>query len=134
MYKYKIIYIYMNAEFINIPVSLGELWDKYSILIIKRTNINDPEKLNHINKEIEYLKPLCDKYNIDEKLYNDLLEINTILWNIEDKIREKEKKSSFDEEFISIARSVYKNNDKRAFIKHNINKIYNSLLCEVKDY
>ena len=124
----------MNANIIQVPISLGELWDKYSILIIKKNKIKNSEKLKHINKELEYLEPLCKKFQIDKSFYNDLLEINTKLWNIEDKIREKENKLSFDNEFISIARSVYKNNDKRASIKYNINTTYNSLLCEIKDY
>lgn len=124
----------MNANIIQVPISLGELWDKYSILIIKKNKIKNSEKLKHINKELEYLEPLCKKFQIDKTFYNDLLEINTKLWNIEDKIREKENKLSFDNEFISIARSVYKNNDKRASIKYNINTTYNSLLCEIKDY
>lgn len=124
----------MNANIIQVPISLGELWDKYSILIIKKNKIKNSEKLKHINKELEYLEPLCKKFQIDKTFYNDLLEINTKLWNIEDKIREKENKLSFDNEFISIARSVYKNNDKRAAIKYNINTTYNSLLCEIKDY
>jgi hypothetical protein len=124
----------MNANIIQVPISLGELWDKYSILIIKKNKIKNPEKLKHIDKELEYLEPLCKKFQIDKTFYNDLLEINTKLWNIEDKIREKENKLSFDNEFISIARSVYKNNDKRASIKYNINTTYNSLLCEIKDY
>jgi hypothetical protein len=124
----------MNANIIQVPISLGELWDKYTILIIKKNKIKKPEKLKHINKELEYLEPYCNKYQIDETFYNDLLEINTKLWDIEDKIREKENKLSFDNEFISIARSVYKNNDKRASIKYRINTKYNSLLCEIKDY
>ena len=124
----------MNKNIIYAPISLGELWDKYSILIIKKSKINNPEKLKHIDKEIQHLEPLCDKFKIDETYYNNLLDINTKLWNIEDKIREKEKKLLFDKEFISIARSVYKNNDIRAEIKHKINKTYNSLLIEIKDY
>ena len=124
----------MNADVINVPISLGELWDKYSILMIKKTKMCNPEKLKYVNKELDYLEPICKKYQIDKSLYSNLLEINTKLWDIEDKIREKERKLSFDKEFISIARSVYKNNDIRASIKYKINTTYNSLLCEIKDY
>ena len=124
----------MNADVINVPISLGELWDKYTILMIKKTKMSNPEKLKYVNKELDYFEPICKKYQIDKSLYNNLLEINTKLWNIEDKIREKERNLSFDEEFISIARSVYKNNDIRASIKYKINTTYNSLLCEIKDY
>jgi hypothetical protein len=124
----------MNADIISVPISLGELWDKYSILIIKKSKISDLEKLKYVNKELDYLGPLCKKFQIDKSLYNNLLEINTKIWNIEDKIREKERSLLFDKEFISIARSVYKNNDKRALIKYEINTTYNSLFCEIKDY
>lgn len=119
---------------INVPVSLGELWDKYSILIIKKNKIKNKDKLKHIDREIEQLEPILHTFKINETYYNDLLEINTILWDIEDTLREKEKKMAFDEDFIYMARSVYINNDKRAHIKSTINKVYNSLLVEVKDY
>ena len=124
----------MNTDIVIVPISLGELWDKYSILMIKKTKICNLEKLKYVNKELDYLEPLCKKYQIDKSLYNNLLEINTKLWDSEDKIREKEKNLSFDKEFISIARSIYKNNDIRASIKYKINTTYNSLLCEIKDY
>lgn len=124
----------MANNLINIPVSLGELWDKYTILIIKKNKINNAEKLKHVEKELSYLEALCKENEISISFYNDLLEINTKLWEIEDAIRKKESEQSFDEEFISIARSVYKNNDIRASIKHQINTKYNSILCEVKDY
>ena len=119
---------------VYIPVSIAELWDKYSILIIKKINITDINKLKFINKELNCLKPICEKFNIDTNLYNNLLAINSKLWEIENKIREKEKNLQFDEEFISIARSVYKNNDKRAEIKLKINTLYNSSLIEMKHF
>ena len=124
----------MNAEVISVPISLGELWDRHSILMIKKNKISDTEKLKYLNEELHYLEPICTKYQIDKSLYDNLLEINSKLWDIEDAIRKKEEKLSFDEEFISIARSVYKNNDIRASIKHKINATYNSLLREIKDY
>ena len=124
----------MNSSIIQVPVSLGELWDKYTILKLKQSNISDAEKSKHIQNELDYIEVLCKKYPIDNSLYIQLLEINTALWNIEDKIREKEKLSIFDNDFISIARSVYKTNDKRSEIKYKINTMYNSLLCEVKEY
>lgn len=119
---------------INVPISLGELWDKYSILIIKKNKIKNNDKLKHIDREIEQLEPIVHKFKINENYYNELLDINTILWDIEDTLREKEKKMAFDEDFIYMARCVYINNDKRAHIKSTINKVYNSLLVEVKDY
>ena len=102
--------------------------------MIKTNKISDKAKLKNVKREINLLKPLCDKYSIDTKFYNELLCINTKLWNIEDKIREKEKQLSFDDEFIELARSVYKNNDQRSRIKYNINQTYKSFIIEIKDY
>lgn len=121
-------------DFIKVPVSLGELWDKYTILIIKKKKITNPNKLKHVYKEIEQLEPIIRTCPIEEVYYNDLLTINHQLWDIEDAIREKEKKMEFDDTFIDIARSVYKKNDERARIKSEINKVYNSFMVEVKDY
>ena len=124
----------MNNNIISVPISLGELWDKYTILKIKRSKIDNIEKLKYIDNELNLIEQLCKQYSIDDSYYYKLLDINNLLWNIEDKIRDKEKKNLFDSEFISIARSVYKNNDIRASIKLEINKKYNSFICEVKDY
>ena len=121
----------------KIPISNGELVDKYTILEIKKQNINDSDKIAIVNNEIKLLKQFVEilfkKYEINNQ-YKKLKEINQKLWNIEDSIRIKEKKQEFDEEFISIARNVYVNNDIRANIKKQINKITNSLIEEVKSY
>ena len=121
----------------NIPISNGELLDKYAILKIKTEKINDNSKIEKINKELEYLKEFVDKifskYDINN-LYVSLKNINLKLWNIEDNIRRKEKLNEFDLEFINIARSVYKNNDIRAKIKKQINRLTFSELEEVKSY
>ena len=117
-----------------VPMSMGDLFDKYSILLIKLEKIKDDNKLININREIEYLKPIINKYNIDENLLNKLKDINKKLWEIEDNIRKKEYKKQFDDEFIELARNVYINNDKRADIKNQINKFFNSDIIEIKDY
>jgi len=122
-----------------VPVSLGELYDKFIILKIKENKIKDPNKLENIKKEIDYLIPIVQKYPIDETyfyndLYNNLYKINSLIWDIEDKIRLKEKNKEFDEEFIELARSVYLNNDERSNIKRKINKIMGSTLIEEKSY
>jgi len=81
------------------------------------------------------LRELMNQYSFEtDKLFFHLKEVNTILWNIEDKIRIKEKEKMFDEEFIELARNVYYTNDKRADIKKQINIKYNSIIHEVKDY
>jgi hypothetical protein len=121
----------------NIPVSNGELVDKYTILEIKKEKINDLNKLTNVNNEIkllqEFIQVLFSKYEINSQ-YKKLKEINNKLWDIEDSIRIKEKKQEFDQEFISIARNVYFNNDIRANIKKQINKLTNSVIEEVKSY
>ena len=122
---------------INTPISLGELVDKISILMIKKKNISDSIKLQHVNKELEFLQKTLKKY-ISEDEINDfilkLVNINSKLWDIEDDIRECERKKLFDQTFIDLARSVYFTNDERAKVKNDINKTFGSELVEVKSY
>ena len=119
-------------------ISAGELLDKISILEIKLNNIKDKEKLVDINKEYESLED-TRKSNIEmtedlQKLINQLIEINLKLWNIEEEKRICEKSEDFGNNFINLARNVYKNNDKRAKIKSDINKLLGSNIKEVKSY
>ena len=95
------------------PVSLGELIDKITILEIKKLHMKGI-KLKNVNKELELLKCILKdkKLEIDMNLINNLKEVNNSLWIIEDKIRMKEDNQKFDKEFIQLARSVYKENDK----------------------
>ena len=117
------------------PVSLGELIDKITILEIKQIHMTGI-KLKNVDKELKLLrKTLQDKnLEIDIDLINNLKEVNNKLWEIEDNIRIKESKQEFEKEFINLARSVYKANDKRASIKKEINQKYNSELVEEKLY
>ena len=122
---------------INTPISLGELVDKISILIIKQKNITDETKLDHVNKELDFLQKTLMNYVQQEEINNyleNLININSKLWNIEDDIRECERKKLFDQTFIDLARSVYFTNDERAKVKNDINKIFGSELVEVKSY
>ena len=119
-------------------ISAGELLDKISILEIKLDNIKDKDKLNEINKEYKSLEE-TKKSNIEisenlEKLVNQLKEINLKLWNIEEQKRLCEKNSDFGKNFIQLSRNVYLNNDKRAKIKSDINKLLGSNIKEVKSY
>ena len=119
-------------------ISAGELLDKISILEIKLNNIKDKEKLVDINKEYKSLED-TRKSNIEmtenlQKLINQLIEINLKLWNIEEEKRICEKNSDFGNNFIQLARNVYINNDKRAKIKSDINKLLGSNIKEVKSY
>lgn len=117
-----------------IPVSVGELYDKYTILQIKKEKINNIDKLAYITTELTHLQPLIDKFKLDLALVEKIKNVNERLWEIEDNIRIKEAKLEFDEEFINLARLVYKTNDERYSIKAMINNIYNSAIQEIKDY
>ena len=117
------------------PVSLGELIDKITILEIKMVFMTGI-KLKNVDKELKLLKNLIQDKNleIDIDLINNLKEVNKNLWKIEDKIRMKERNQEFDKDFIELARSVYKENDKRSSIKKEINLQYHSELVEEKSY
>ena len=117
------------------PVSLGELIDKITILEIKQIHMTGI-KVKNVDKELKLLKNILKDTNmeIDIDLLNNLKEVNKKLWEIEDNIRIKESNQKFDKEFIQLARSVYKENDKRASIKKEINQKYNSELVEEKSY
>ena len=122
---------------ITIPVSVGELLDKLSILQVKKNKISDIQKLEYVNKELELLYNLSYVFFEDNKiqfLYNTLVEINSKLWDIEDEIRIFEKNKNFSSEFIELARQVYFTNDKRFEIKNEINKMTDSDIKEVKEY
>ena len=122
---------------INTPVSLGELLDKISILIIKEKNILDTQKQHHIKNELDFLnKTLEDSISRSQvKEYIErLIEINSKLWMIEDDIRDCERMKKFDQKFIDLARAIYFINDRRSKIKLEINKKFGSTLTEVKSY
>ena len=119
-------------------ISAGELLDKISILEIKLHNIKDKEKLTEINKEYKSLDE-TRKSNIEitedlQKLIDQLNEINLKLWNIEEEKRICEKNADFGKNFIQLSRNVYLNNDKRAKIKSDINKLLGSNIKEIKSY
>lgn len=120
----------------KIDVSIGELVDKVSILAIKLKKISNAEKLRNIKKEYDLLSKAMDECgvsaNSDE--FKRLEEVNLRLWEIEDKIRIKEARQAFDNEFIDLARSVYFQNDLRSEIKKEINMKFGSELVEEKEY
>ena len=117
------------------PVSLGEIVDKITILEIKKKHMIG-KKLKNVDKELKLLQMIIEKNNIkiDLNLINRLKDVNNNIWGIEDRIRIKERIQVFDQEFIQLARSVYIKNDKRASIKKDINRKYNSELIEEKSY
>ena len=116
------------------PTSLGELYDKVSILEIKMSNIQDEEKLKNISVELGKLRDVTNVHPISEQLYDELKLINGKLWKIEDDIRECERQKDFGKKFIILARNVYITNDERSSIKKRINVEYGSDLVEEKSY
>ena len=123
---------------VNIPISLGELLDKISILEIKNKKILDESKILNIKKELNGLKKVLDELNINlsetNSLYNKLYKINLTLWEFEDSIRVLEKNEDFGEKVIELARAVYITNDQRFEVKNDINKLFNSEYVEEKSY
>ena len=122
---------------INTPISLGELIDKISILVIKEKKIKDEKKNNLIREELTLLRKnlneAANNHSINNYL-NQLIDVNSTLWKIEDEIRDCEKNKKFDQKFIELARSVYITNDRRAEIKLEINNKFGSKIVEVKSY
>ena len=123
---------------IIVEVSIGELFDKISILEIKQEKIKDPEKLKYISDEHSILKnQLAKNIKNDEKLdklFQSLKEINSKLWVIEDDKRQCEKEKDFGEKFIKLSRDVHFLNDERAKIKLEINNKTGSKIKEIKEY
>ena len=123
---------------ILVEVSVGELFDKISILEIKKDKIKDEEKLKYIVDEYNLLKEqMVDKVKLNEKLsglFDDLKDINSKLWVIEDDKRLCEKNSDFGEKFIKLSRDIHFLNDKRASIKLEINNQTGSKIKEIKEY
>lgn len=123
---------------LTIKVSVGELVDKISILQIKKEKIENKEKVKSINYELNYLNiyfnELLEENSELNTLFSKLKCVNFALWEIEDKIRILENNKIFNDEFIKLARSVYKTNDQRFEIKNQINQLFNSEIIEVKSY
>lgn len=123
---------------VNVEISIGEFFDKITILEIKRERIRDDQKLGNINKELDALNALLESLPFSrsdvQQEYDELKAINEKLWVIEDDIRDKEAARAFDQEFIELARSVYFTNDRRSDIKRAINLKLGSDFIEEKSY
>ena len=124
----------------QVEISIGELFDKLTILEIKMEKISDSSKLENITKEWNILNDksmsILAIYS-DQVLFNkvdQLEEVNRQLWDIEDWVRDCEKQERFDKEFVELARSIYKLNDKRSEIKKAINILTKSNIIEEKSY
>lgn len=122
---------------ITIPVSVGELIDKLSILHVKQIKITNEDKLEYVNKEFELLYNMSSEYLNQpeiETLYHLLVTVNSNLWDIEDELRVLESEKRFTGKFIDVARKVYFTNDERFILKNKINLLTDSEIREVKDY
>jgi hypothetical protein len=120
-----------------VPLSVGELFDKISILEIKATELADPAKRANVLRELDALDAVraqVEPVAALEALTAELEAVNRRLWAIEDDLRRHERDGQFDDRFIELARSVYRNNDRRAALKRQINELTSSDLIEEKSY
>lgn len=131
-------YLGTTPHIVRIPISIGELFDKITILEIKIRRVIDPQKLDNILTEWRELSAVLEKQipanTTLDQLKQELLQVNEQLWNIEDAIRAKEAQHLFDAEFIELARTIYYANDRRGAIKRKINLLTCSQLVEEKEY
>ncbi len=122
----------------KVPISWGELFDKITILQIKLDTLTSKKALENVEREHKQLQAIFMRFFSENAQANQLLvdlkPINQHLWDIEDKIREKERRKSFDDEFVQLARSVYITNDERSRLKREINDVFGSELIEEKSY
>ena len=120
------------------PVSWGELIDKVTILEIKATRIQDAEKVANVQRELGLLGALRDQvrraHGDAARLEAELKAVNEALWEVEDRIRDCERRQDFGPTFIALARSVYRQNDQRARLKRELNQALDSGLVEEKSY
>lgn len=119
----------------SVQISAGEFYDKLTILKIKSEKIKNTHDLIWITKEYNLLLKMSNFSDIELKILCDkLYDINNILWDLENKVRNFEKQKKFDTHFIETARKIYKFNDQRALIKKQINLLTKSDLMEIKEH
>ena len=129
---------FRSVESVEVEISPGELIDKIIILEIKMECITATEKKKNIRRELNILRQCREESIPDsvplERLTIDLKAVNRRLWTIEDEIRDHECNQTFDDRFVTLARSVYKNNDKRSGLKAQINGLLGASMVEEKSY
>ena len=122
----------------RVPISIGELVDKISILEIKAQRIGDPDKLANVRRELDLLCAAQRDIGLDtsdmREFLGELKAINLALWEIEDEIRELDSKREFGPRFVDLAQKVYRLNDRRSQIKRLINDTFGSAIVEEKSY
>ena len=124
------------SDAILAPISIGELFDKISILEIKATRLTGAAKLSNVRRELKALYPIAEQFaghNVDDAKLG-LWSVNLELWETEDRIRVCEARGDFGPEFIALARAVYQTNDRRAALKRQINTYFGSAIVEEKSY
>ena len=122
---------------VTVPISVGELLDKITILEIKAERIKDPAKLANVRNELDALAGLSAGLGLGDDsrpLVDELGQVNRRLWDIEDRLRALERAEAFGQEFVALARSVYRENDRRAHLKRRLNELTGSALIEEKSY
>lgn len=128
----------MSNNHVLAPISMGELLDKIVILEIKSERMKHEDKLANVKRELESLRTIrpraVDESQQMQAWEKTLRAANEELWDLEDRIRDKERLGDFGPEFIEIARSIYRSNDKRAHAKKEINLLSGSTIVEEKSY
>jgi hypothetical protein len=126
----------VGTDELLVPVSVGELLDKITILQIKTERIEDAAKVANVRKELDALLAICRRFSlpVDHPKMALLRTINEELWVVEDLLRDKERAKAFDAEFVKLARDVYFTNDRRAAVKRELNVELGSGYVEEKSY
>lgn len=123
---------------VSVDISVGELLDKITILQIKAERIDDAAKQKNVAAELAMLEAKWNQAELDRSrfapLIADLKTVNSELWEIEDRIREHERRRDFGPSFIELARAVYRTNDRRSEVKRQINEESGSRYVEEKSY
>lgn len=127
------------SSIVNVPISVGELFDKISILEIKSERLSDKQKLKNVIHELQLLRDIADALDLGARaelatIFPKLKQVNERIWEAEDKIRDFEKNRIFDSSFLEVARSIYRLNDSRAAAKRELNLLTNSTVVEEKSY
>lgn len=121
-----------------VPISVGELFDKLTILEIKVVRIADESRRENITRELLVLRTVAEQLPVLDaeclEILDELRRVNNLLWEIEDLIRDCERRKEFGSSFIELARSVYRHNDQRAVLKKRLNVLAGSYLIEEKSY
>lgn len=132
-------YVRTVMDHVMVPISVGELFDKISILVIKSERITETDKLANVKNELDLLQRVADDILENaprelESLLKDLREINEAIWDAENVVRECDRLGKFDENFVRTSRTTYGNNDRRASTKRKINLLLGSTVIEEKSH